>query len=66
MILSSLSAIGLLSGCASPSAVVVDKQVPQELVKPELPAWRQWSETYTTWLKSATQDGTDALVEKMR
>ena len=59
----SLSATFLLASCAS-QPVAVDKQIPQELVKPELPAWRTWSTDFSTWLKDATQAGTDAPQEK--
>ena len=59
----SASATLLLSSCAV-QPVAVQKEVPQELVKPELPIWRKWSETYTDWLKRVTEDGTAAPQEK--
>lgn len=60
----SLAAMTCLPGCAS-KYVAVEKPIPQELAKPELPAWREWSTSYQDWLRSATQAGTDAPSEKM-
>ena len=61
--LCAVSATLSAAGCAV-QPVAVDKAWPTELVQPELPAWRQWSQTYTNWLKRATEDGKDAPVEK--
>ena len=63
MMLFGLSATFCLTGCASKS-VVVQREIPQELARPELPSWREWSTSYQDWLRGVTTDGTDAPREK--
>jgi hypothetical protein len=62
--LSLIVALCLTAGAAPQPTSRVNTEIPSELVKPELPLWEKWSESFLEWLRSATLDGTSAQSEK--